>query len=174
MKDHGSAGRVHLNSVAREGEWVGLGAVTEQRLEEKKGAFFHPPPTRLSSISLLRMTPEAHPLIEDNVQGCVHSHACSHTNCYSITPHFWPNFLGEILCIPSACIKCYVGFGFGFVFGFLLFFFTIHTTVVFDCLAKAFVFARRYWACFVNCVWVYWADRTVYNSQNTAARSFIK
>ena len=83
MKDHGSAGNTHLNSLVREGERVGLGAVAVQRLKEKKGASPPRPPTNLSSISLLEMTPEAHPYRGQYTGGggggvCTHVHAQLH------------------------------------------------------------------------------------------------
>lgn len=45
MPDHGSAGPTHLNRATGEGERVGRGAVTEQRLKERKKGF--PPPQKV-------------------------------------------------------------------------------------------------------------------------------
>lgn len=104
---------------------MGLGALTEQRLEEKKG-FSHPPPKSLSSISLLEMTPEAHPYRGQYTGGCAPTCMHSHTNMLLCHIPLLPKLSGEILCISIACIKCYVGFCF------VLFFLTIHMTVVFD------------------------------------------
>lgn len=107
VKECDSAGHTHLNGVAREGERVGLSAVTEQRLEEKKG--FAPPapvPTSPSSISLLETTPKAH-LYRGQYTGGVHPWACSHTSVLLCHVLFLP-VIAEILCISTACIKCYV------------------------------------------------------------------
>lgn len=93
VKDCGSAGRVHLNSVAgKESERVSV--LPPSRGSKRKRRLFFAPVTSLSSISLLDMTPEAHPLIEDNVQGCVHPHACSHRNMLFYQTPFLPKFPG--------------------------------------------------------------------------------
>lgn len=75
---------------------MGLSAVAEQKLEEKRGSFSSP--TSPSSISLLEMAPEASTLVVENMHGgFVHLYACLVTQTLFYYIPFLPKFPGEIL-----------------------------------------------------------------------------
>lgn len=140
----------------------------------EKGLF--PPATGLCSISLLQVTPEAHPCHRGQYTAvCAprRMHSSSHMVFYHIP--LLPKFSGGTMCVSIACINCYTGLfkiWCVFVLSVRFVFLTIHTTAVFDW--QRFLCLHTDTMTFVDHVWVHWVDRTVWNSQNTAGRSFKK